>query len=413
LSIKTDLIIYNLSEIVSLPQVVRGFAKEKDLGIIYDGFIAIKDGKIFYVGERKDLYKFDASLKIDAENSIAIPGLIDPHTHLIYAGAREDEYEMILSGAEYNEILSRGGGITRTMRETSKTSLDMLVKETVKRIYEFVKSGVTTIEIKTGYGIDIDSELKLVRALEIVRRDVEIDVIPTLLAHVIPPGFERKEFIDRFVSTLIPEAVKKDFLFIDVFCDSGAFNVDESRKILSNGVSAGLKARIHADELAYIKCSDLGLEIGSVSIDHLNNTPRKVLEKIAKSDIVAILSPTTSIYIAKKMPDVYTLLRNNGIIALTTDHSPALMNLDMIETMNLASIYFSLPPANIVAATTVNAAYSLRAEKIGSIKEGFQADLVILNVKSYRYIGYLRKRDLIKYVIKRGKILYRSSNQKL
>jgi imidazolonepropionase len=113
------------------------------------------------------------------------------------------------------------------------------------------------------------------------------------------------------------------------------------------------------------------------------------------------------------MPDVYTLLRNNGIIALTTDHSPALMNLDMIETMNLASIYFSLPPANIIAATTVNAAYSLRTEKIGSIKEGFQADLVILNVKSYRYIGYLRKRDLIKYVIKRGRILYRSSNQKL
>ncbi|MEZ0290811.1 MAG: imidazolonepropionase [Sulfolobales archaeon] len=403
---KVDLLIHNASEIITLPRVVRGYAREEDIGVLYDGFIAVRNGLIEYVGEKKDISKFEAREVIDVEGGIVTPGLIDPHTHLAYYGSREDEFERLLLGESYLEILRSGGGILRTMRDTSNANTREIIDQTLKRIRSLIKSGVTAVEIKSGYGIEIDSEVKLLDAISMIRTLAEIDVVPTLLAHIPFPNFERREFIRIFVERLLHEAKKRKFEYVDVFCDQGAFDLDESRVILTAGRDQGFGLRIHADELVYMGCSDLGVELNVASIDHLNQTPVETLSKISKRDIVAILSPTTSLYIVGRKPDVATLLREKAIIAIATDHSPALMNLDMIETLNLAATYFMLSPANLIASVTVNASYSLGLRSQGSVKEGYLADLVLWDLKSYRFIGYERRRDIIKKVIKRGKVIY-------
>ncbi|MEM1633266.1 MAG: imidazolonepropionase [Sulfolobales archaeon] len=407
---KVDLMIVNASEILTLPNIVRGRAREKDLGLIYDGVIAIKNGMIEFVGESKDLSRYTPKRVIDAEGGIVTPGLIDSHTHLVYYGSREDEFEEMLLGGSYEEILSRGGGIARTMRETSKASIRDLVNHSIRRIKSIIRSGVTTIEIKSGYGLDLESEIRILDSIEILRSIGIVDVIPTLLAHIQPPGMRREEFIRIFVEHLLREAKIRSFPFVDVFCDRGGFNPDESRFILSRARDAGFGIRIHADELSYIGCSDLGVDLNASSIDHLNHTPQIILREIARRDITATLTPTTALYIARKKPDVDTLLRENAIISIATDHSPALMNSDIIQTLNLGALYLGIPPANLIASVTVNAAYSLGLRFKGSIKPGFIADLVIWSIRSYRYIGYSMNRDSVKTVIRRGDIVYSSED---
>ena len=406
---KVDTLIINASEIITLPNVVRGYAKAEDIGIVYDGFIAIKNGLIFHIGDKRDLERFSAKTTIDAEQSIVTPGLIDPHTHLVYEGSREDEFEELALGGRYIDILSRGGGIRRTMKETSARSREELLDSLFKRINEFIRSGVTSIEIKTGYGVDIESEKKLLEVLDIARSLSDIDIVPTVLAHVVPPGASREEFIKRFSEEILDEALRRNISFVDVFCDEGAFTPSESREILERAATKGFVLRIHADELSYMGCSDICMDLSCRTIDHLNHTPEKILLEISRRDIVAVLSPVTAIYVAKKRPDIETMMRNRVIISIATDHSPAIMNSDLIETLNLAAIYFSIPPANLLASVTVNAAYALNLRYRGSLVRGYLADLVIWDLPSYKRIGYERRRDLIKYVIKKGRIIYSSA----
>ena len=402
--------ITNISEIATLPKVIRGYAKADDIGLIYDGIIAIKNGIIFYVGEKSNLSKFSAKQIIDAENSLVTPGLIDVHTHLIYKGSRDDEFEKLALGERYDEILARGGGIVRTMRETSESSREELLDLLIKRVSKLVKSGVTSVEIKSGYGLDVEQEIILLEILSLFKEISKIDVIPTLLAHVIPPTINREDFLKLFIEKLIPKARSLGISFIDVFCDIGAFTPEETHMILSIAKNQDFLLRLHADELSYIGCSDVGIKLNSRTIDHLNHTPDRNIEEIGRRDIVAVLSPTTALYIAKKRPNVESMIKNKVVVTLTTDHSPAIMNLDMIDVLNLGSIYFSLPPANLLASVTVNAAYALNLRLRGSINPGYLADLVIWDLPSYRFIGYERRRDLIRYVIKKGEIIYSNTS---
>jgi len=407
---KVDTLIINISEIATLPRIVRGYARAEDIGVVYDGFIAIKNGVIVHVGEKRDLSKFSAKQVIDVENSLVTPGLIDIHTHLIYKGSREDEFEELALGKRYDEMLSRGGGIIRTTRETSNASKEELLDLLFERTKKMIKGGITTVEIKSGYGLDIEREILLLETLNLFKELSEIDVVPTLLAHVPPPDANREIFIDLFTKKLIPEAKSLGVSFVDVFCDIGAFTPEETKRILAVAKENGFILRLHADELSYIGCSDIGVELGCRTIDHLNHTPKNIIEEIGRRDIVATLSPTTAMYIAKRRPDIETMMKNKVIIALATDHSPAIMNLDMIDVLNLGAIYFSLPPANLIASVTVNAAYALNLRYRGSIQNGYLADLIIWDLPSYRFIGYERRRDLIKYVMKKGKIIYSSGS---
>lgn len=400
---EADLIIYGAREILKLEKPVRGFARSEDLGVIEDGAIAIRGGLVIDVGpEDEILRRFRGKSVLDAGRSLVTPGLVDPHTHLVYSGSREDERELMLKGISYEEILSSGGGITRTMIGTSKTSEEELVRELLERLNILLDSGVTTVEIKTGYGISIEDELRLLRVLKIASRRHPIRVVPTLLAHIKPPNSE--DYAKLFAETLVPKASGLAD-FVDVFCERGAFSPEEARKILRGARSAGLGVRIHADEFSYIGCSDVGLELGASSIDHLNHSPDEIVSRIASSDSVAVLAPSTAIAIVGKKPPSRKLLEKGAIVAIATDHSPALMNLDMVETIELAVNYLSLPPGNAIAAATINAAYSLGLiGSSGSISPGTPADIVIWKLPSYRWLGYSLRRRALRAVIIGGSI---------
>ncbi|MEM4970954.1 MAG: imidazolonepropionase [Sulfolobales archaeon] len=402
--VDVDLIIHGSREILTLPRVVRGRADRGFLGVVEDGAIAISHGVIAAIGpEDEILRRYRARMYIDASNYIATPGLIDPHTHLLYSGSREDERELILGGVSYTEILARGGGILRTMRLTSRAGRELLITSLRERLNEMLESGVTTVEIKTGYGIDIESELRLVEVLAHAAENSPVNIVSTLLAHIPLPNLDFKSILDGFERVLIPRALELGYRFVDVFCDKGAFNPSEARAILAIGKSRGLIPRIHADEFSYIGCSDIGLELGASSLDHLNHTPIEVVDRISSTDSTAVLAPSTAIATVGRKPPSKELLERGAIIAIATDHSPSLMNLDMVATIDLAVNYLSLPPANAIAAATVNAAYSLGlGGRVGSLIEGSRADIVLWAQPSYRWFGYLMRREPIACVIKDG-----------
>ncbi|MEM3714336.1 MAG: imidazolonepropionase [Thermoprotei archaeon] len=404
--IEVDLIIHGASQIIQVPKPVKGYANYSKLGCIEDGGIAINNGKIIAVDHDDIILKnYEAKRYIDVSGHTITPGLIDPHNHLIYGGSREDEYEEILLGVSYEEIMKRGGGIKRTIYETSRTSSEDLLKKTIMKLNHLLLSGVTTVEAKTGYGATVKDDVEHLSILLRVNKQ-PIDIIPTVLAHVVPPGIEKDKYIEEFITYLLPQAKRLGAKFVDVFCEQSAFNVNETRKILESGKNIGLGLRIHADEFSCIGCSKLGVELGASSIDHLNYTPEEIIELITKKEIVTTLSPLTALYIAKKMPNINALLKHDAIIALATDHSPAVINLDMIEVINLASSYLSLPSGNLIAGVTINAAKSLGIEDhMGSLKPGTNADIVIWKIPNYRWFGYLRIRNPIHTVIKNGKIL--------
>ncbi len=399
---EADLIVHSAALVLTLPRVVRGYADCSSLGCVEDGGIVVRNGRIFSVGLSDDiLRRYKARRYIDASGLLVTPGLVDPHTHLLYHGSREDERELILSGVSYSDILAKGGGILRTMRETSKASREILVDSLLTRIDSLLESGVTTVEVKTGYGLLPQDEARLLEILVDVSRKSPANVIPTLLAHIPMRGFDFRAMLSVYRDFLIPEALKLGVGFIDVFCDRGAFSPEESRAILGLGRSVGMIPRIHADEFTYMGCSDIGLEEGAVSLDHLNQTPESTVERIAKSTSTATLAPSTALAIVGKKPPSGELLKLGAIIAIATDHSPALMNLNMIGTIDLAVNYLSLPPGNAIAAATINAAHSLGlGGEVGSIKEGSRADLVIWSLPNHRWFGYLMHRSPIACVIK-------------
>jgi imidazolonepropionase len=402
--VDVDLIIRGPREILTLPRVVRGKADRGSLGIIEDGAIAVSRGVVVAIGSEDEiLRRYRAKMYIDATGYIATPGLVDSHTHLLYSGSREDERELILGGISYTEILGRGGGILRTMRHTSSADREILISSLRERLDEMLESGVTTVEIKTGYGIDIESELRLVETLAYAARNSTINIVSTLLAHVPLPNIDFKAFLDRFERILIPRALELGYRYIDVFCDKGAFSPSEARAILAAGKSQGLIPRIHADEFSYIGCSDVGLELSASSLDHLNHTPIEIVDRISTIDSTAVLAPSTAIATVGRKPPSRELLERGAIIAIATDHSPSLMNLDMVATIDLAVNYLSLPPVNAIAAATVNAAHSLGLRGlVGSLVEGSKADIVLWAQPSYRWFGYLMRRSPIACVIKDG-----------
>lgn len=404
---RVDLIVVGAREVLTLPRPVRGRASHESIGLVEDGAVAVRNGLVVEAGpEDLVMRRYRASQVVEARGSVVTPGLVDPHTHLIYSGSREDEREALLAGIPYQEILARGGGIRRTIEATSRTSDEDLVRGLLARLEELLASGVTVAEVKTGYGAGPDEELRLLRLIRRAGSLSRVTVIPTLLAHVPPRGAGRREYVEIFASRLIPKAREEGALFVDVFCDEEAFSPEEARTILSAGLGAGLGARIHADEFSYIGCSDVGLDLGASSLDHLNHTPGDVVKRISGSGSTAVLAPSTALAIVGAKPPSRDLLDLGALVAIATDHSPALMNLDMVETINLAVNYLGLPPGNAIASATVNAANSLGlAGSRGSLVPGASADLVVWSIPNHRWFGYLSSRKAISAVIRGGAVV--------
>lgn len=409
-----DLIIRNAAQVVTCAagQPKRGAAM-LDVGIIPNGAVVIHQGEIVAVDTTEAIMAhYTADQVIDATGKTICPGFVDPHTHVVYAGDRVDEFEMRIKGATYMEIMAAGGGIVSTMQAVRRASMSDLVAETRPRLDAMLRHGTTTAEIKSGYGLDTESELKMLKAIEALDRTHPIDIIPTFLgAHAVPPGFTAEAYTELVIHEMIP-AVMDWFshshferLYIDVFCEENAFDLDQSQRILAAGRAAGMQVKAHVDEFNALGGVSMALTLGATSVDHLDVTPTDEIQRLAQSDTIGIVIPAVNFNLGSThFADARAIIDAGGALALTTDINPGSAPCpSMPFVMALACRYQRLLPAEAMTASTINAAYSIgMGERVGSIQAGKQADLLILNTTDYRHLAYEFGGNLVQTVIKNG-----------
>ncbi len=371
----------------------------ENAGIAVDGHKIIEVGSWDTIGG-----KYEGECRIPAEESLVTAGLIDPHTHLLFAGSREDELELKLEGVSYEEILRRGGGIYRTVSATVGTTDDELRNILLSRLFEVARYGTTTIEVKSGYGIDPSQEIRLLKVINDSINRAPIDVVPTYLVHVPPRGMDRREYINAVVKSL--DEVRGLAKFVDVFCDEGAFTVQETEGIFREASRRGFGLRLHADEIAYIGCSDLVREFNIASLDHLLNLPEQNARLIAEGGSVATLLPVTILSLMSSKRPPVKALRSAGVpLTLGTDFSPNSWSLNMQYVMELATYLLGMTPIEVLMASTVNAAYSLGLRDRGIIQPGYLADIIIWDEPNYKWLSYELGRNKVLTIIKRGMVL--------
>lgn len=407
-----DKIIYNLNEIfcpIDLGHPLRG-KEMKDAKILKNGYIAIVKDKICEVGSGTipDYLIGEETELIDKSNHVALPGLIDCHTHLVYGGSREHEFADKLRGLTYLDILKRGGGILSTQRATQSSSFDELYLKSKKLLNHMIYHGVTTVEAKSGYGLDWENEKKQMEVVKSLNKNLAIDLVSTFMAaHAIP--FEYKENPDDFVDEVIKmiPKVKEENLaeFCDVFCEKGVFTAKQSYRILNAAKEYGLKTRIHADEIESIGGSSVAAKLKTTSAEHLMVITDEDIKKLAKAKVIGNLLPGTTFSL---MEDTYAparkMLDEGMAITLTTDSNPGSCPTANIQfIMQLGALYMKLEPNEIFNAVTINAAYSVdRAKSIGSLDPGKNADIAIFEATNLDYLLYFFATNLCSEVYKNG-----------
>jgi len=409
-----DLIIKNAGELLTLSS---SFTEESGLGMIQKGAVAIKKGRVFWVGKTEEISgKFSLSRdgrKIDGTGKVVMPGLIDAHTHLIFAGSRENEFEQRIQGLSYQEIAGRGGGILSTVEATRQASFDELLSLGKRRLDRMLSKGVTTVEAKSGYGLSLQSEMKILRVMKALQKSHPIDIVPTFLgAHTVPKEFreERARYVNLLTEEMIPQVAQERLAeFCDVFCEKKAFTLEESRKILETGKRYGLKPKIHADQLSSGGGAELAAEINAYSADHLEYASPEGIKKMAEKGVTAVLLPGASFFLSmRKYPPARDMIAQGMAVALATDLNPgSSMTESLPMMMTMGCTMYKLLPKEVIQATTIHAARSAGREKeIGSLEVGKQADLLVLDIPNYRYLPYHFGVDHVEYVIKKGKIVY-------
>jgi imidazolonepropionase len=391
------------------------------LGILADGAVAVGDGQILDVGETPRLQAaYRADHQLDASGCVVLPGFVDPHTHAVWAGARAGEFEMRVGGASYMEIMAAGGGIMATVRDTRAASLEGIMAQSRPRVWAMLEHGTTTAEVKTGYGLETQAELRLLEAIVALDQEGPIDLAPTFLgAHAIPAEFEGQsgaytrlvceEMLPRVREWWLERRAGEELPFVDVFCEEGAFDLDQSRRILTRAKELGFPLKIHADEFEGLGGTGLAVELGATSADHLVKTPAEEIQALGKSDTVAVALPCTPFGLAERdYTPAQAILEAGGILALATDLNPGPAWCESMQfAIALACRYMGLTPAQALAAATINAAAAIgRAGQIGSLEPGKQADLLILDAEEYRHLGYRFGTNLVSTVVKRGEIVF-------
>ncbi|MHA1214509.1 MAG: imidazolonepropionase [Candidatus Hodarchaeales archaeon] len=412
---EADFVIVNAKELVTLQgSSERPKVKEEmnDLGIVKDGAVAVKDGKIIAVGKTSDVLKgLEKGFKVyDASEKLVTPGLIDPHVHLVFAGTREDELEkMAVLGVTYLEIKEQGGGMNKSLKKTAETSFNEQIKITSKILDKMLIHGTTTIEAKSGYEMTYEGELKQLKIINTLNKIHPIDLVPTFLAQGIPPEFEDNvdELVDEIVSKWIPEIAKEGLAeYADVFCEKGYFNLEQTRKILLAARKHGLKLRNHCDWLAHSGGARLSAEIGNiVSVDHLIWTPMNEVEDLKGQDTVVIFLPTSPFCYVGKYANAREIIDRGLPVALATDVSAANLCESMQMMMTLAVLKMKMTAAEALTASTINAAHSIdRGHEIGSLEVGKQADIVIFDAPSHKFFPYNYGINLVEKVFKNGRL---------
>jgi imidazolonepropionase len=456
---KADLIIHNAEQLVTCASggKPKRFAEMQDVGIVANGAIAIVEGGIIGVGKSEEIQEqFESENVIDAKGKVVCPAFVDPHTHIVFAGNRLNEFELKIKGADYLEILENGGGIISTVEQTRKVSLEELVEKSRKRLDKMLAQGTCTAEIKTGYGLDTETELKMLDAIAELDKTHPIDLIPTFLpAHAVPPEYKEVQtlkskaqsrsdkYVDLICEEMIPRAAewfagshfaerafttearrtqrKTDkntnenthhsplttcHFFIDVFCEKNAFTFEQSKRVLETGKRHGMKMKAHVDEFTNLGLAKWAIENGAVSIDHLDATSDEEIKLLAQSNTIGIVTPTVNFNFGScEFADARRMIDAGCAIAVSTDYNPGSAPCPSQSlAMAIACRYQKLLPSEALIAATINAAFAVGlGNKIGSLETGKQANILILNTNDYRSAAYEFGENLVETVIKDGR----------
>jgi imidazolonepropionase len=419
-----DLLIHSAAQVITCagpPGPRRGPAMA-DVGAIPGGAVAVHGGKIVAVGPSDKLRgAYTAEREIDAAGRAVCPGFVDPHTHLVYAGDRVGEFEWRIAGASYLDIMAAGGGIVATMRATRAASNAQLVAESLPRLRQMLALGTTTAEVKTGYGLSLAAELRQLEVIAALAAAQPVALVPTFLpAHALPPEFAGRadDYIDLVVHEMLPAAARWHAasafsgagppLFVDVFCELGAFDVAQSRRVLEAGRALGMSVKAHVDEFSALGGLELALELGAISVDHLDVTGPAGIALLADSPAVAVVIPTVTFNLGGgHYADARAMIDAGAAVALTTDINPGSAPCpSMPLVMAIACRYQRLLPAEALLAATVNAAYAIgMGHRVGSLEPGKRADILIIDAPDYRHLAYQFGGNLVAQVIKRGNVL--------
>lgn len=394
----------------------RGIKPTKeDLGIIENAAIVF-DEKIRWVGEEKNLpSEFSKEMQIDLKGDIVLPGLIDCHTHIVFAGDRSREYAMRAEGKSYQEIAEAGGGILSTVKATRKATFDELFNLSRTRVLESMSRGITTLEIKSGYGLTIDDEIKILKVIKKLGEDLPLTIIPTFLgAHAIPPEYKnnREKYIQIICENLIPQAAKEKLaIFCDIFIEKNYFTPEEGKQILEVATRHGLKSKIHAEQLSHSGGALLAAQMGATSADHLEHLTDSDLASLKKSGVIGVLLPGASFFLGTTYPLARRFIDQGLPIALSTDWNPGTCmsgDLMLISTIACSQMHMTVPEA--LTAITFNAAQALSLADRGFIGQGAKADLAIFRAPSYESLPYHLGTNLVSSIFTNGKMVRRGNS---
>ncbi|MGH8441344.1 MAG: imidazolonepropionase [Nevskiaceae bacterium] len=421
---KVDLLVHSAAQVITCASSGgprRGAAMD-DPGVIAGGAVAVRGGRIVAVGPSAELLaRHVAEEELDATGCVICPGFVDPHTHVVFAGDRADEFERRIRGETYQQIAASGGGILSTVRATRAAAVPSLVEQSLARLDEMLTLGTTTVEAKTGYGLDAAAEMKLLRAIDRLDRAGPFELVPTFMAaHTVPPEFAGRTdaYVELIVDELLPAAVawyeasgfKDDGrpMFVDVFCEQHAFDLAQARRVLEAARAADLPLKAHVDQFTELGGLALALELGAISVDHLDVTGADGIRALAASTAVGVVIPTASFNLGSaRYADARAMIDAGAALALTTDINPGSSPCPSLPlAMAIACRYQKLSPAEALNASTINAAHAIGlGDRIGSLEVGKQADLLMLDAADYRHLGYQFGGNLVAKVVKKGTIV--------
>ncbi|MDA4121181.1 MAG: imidazolonepropionase [Thaumarchaeota archaeon] len=404
-----DLALINAGELVTCVATTKD-----ELGVIADGALLVDEGLVTWVGTTKKFRQMSVkpTRVVNADGGLVTPGFVDPHTHLVFAGSREDELERKVSGEGYKKILQEGGGISRTIRETRNASKARLVRESKGRVLQLMRNGVTTAEVKSGYGQNVKEELKMLAAVKALGAKVEVGLVPTLLGlHAKPPEFKGSgEYVDYAVREMLPKVAASKMMprFSDCFCEEGVFSREDCARYLRASAKAGFALKIHADEFGDSGGASLAGDLKCVSADHLGRSSKQGIEMMAKEGVVAVLMPGTSLFSGIPYADARMIVDSGCTVALGTDMSPNSWIESPQLVMSLACSGMRMTPAEALLGFTRNAAKALNREDIGVLGVGYSGDFVVHTLPSYRFLPYRVGGEYVRGVFRKGREIFHS-----
>lgn len=404
---QVDMLLKNASQLLTFSEQLH-----PEKSIISDGAIAVDHGRIVDIGKTRELEsRFESDETLDVTGKIVTPGLIDCHTHLIFAGSREQELDMRLSGMSYMDILRSGGGILKTMYATREASKEKLVEEGKKVLDSMMLNGTTTVEAKSGYGLTVEHETKMLLAAKDLSKQHPLDIVPTFLgAHAFPPEYKDApdEYVRVVATQMIPQIAREGLAeFCDVFCDKGVFSVEQARNILVAGIEHGLRPKIHVDEFANIGGAKLAIELQAVSAEHLLHSSSDDLTQLSRAGVIPVFLPAASLTLMEdRFADAVTLLKNGLPFALASDFNPSCPTKSLQFVLALSCYCMKTPIIEALRALTLTAAKAIgRSHDVGSLEPGKKADLVIFDVADYRFLLQHLGVNLVSKVVKRGVVV--------